>query len=304
MKHHRLILPGLIVCAALCAAPLHGEDKPANAGEAPAMVVDGETISYRALLREFCYMYPHESAQTLDTLILEIAVRVRAQAASVTVPDELLEQRVKVTLEKLEKSIQETAPDVTLDQYLQMQNKPRDQFERELRDKLHDQLQAEFLLAPQLLADDRMKVSMILTSTREQAEEARKKIQDGAEFSVIAEQYSLDQESRLRGGLLGTLPKRLVSFYNGAESLVPLVESATGDGLSEVVPVDRRFAVFRISDFQKALALSGDELKAAVLKMIESLDVSDLEMNLYLEKLRAEVKVEQFFRDATEEKPK
>lgn len=85
-----------------------------------------------------------------------------------------------------------------------------------------------------------------LETARERAEEIRNRIKEGADFGEMAAQYSKDENSRKRGGLVGEVPAaNLPEFF--AES----IKGVKIGGLAPVIKDEKGFRIIKVVDRQQ-----------------------------------------------------
>ncbi|WP_208585554.1 peptidylprolyl isomerase [Gracilibacillus suaedae] len=105
--------------------------------------------------------------------------------------------------------------------------------------------------------DDMVQLSHILVSTQQEAEYAMARLDDGEPFNEVAQELSIDEESRADGGYLG--------FYSETSSFIPKEYYDTAISLeagtySEPILVNNGYAVIFHHQHLPAIELSYDEV--------------------------------------------
>ena len=97
----------------------------------------------------------------------------------------------------------------------------------------------------------------ILVDTQEEASQILAQIQSGADFGELAQQYSLDENTRMAGGDLGFFPRGVL--------LAPEVEevafSLQAGQVSDVVPSSFGFHIVKVIEHDPDRPLSPDDLR-------------------------------------------
>lgn len=270
---------------------LRAQDEPAD-GEV-ALEVDGHKITYKDLFEQFSFLYPNEVTDAMETLVLQVAIEDRARKAGIEVSDDQIAVRAAHFTERMIDAMKEHPQfkDLTLEQFLGVQGQTLEQFQADLNFKVREQLQAEFLLAPDLLRSDRMKLWTIKCAKRESIDLVAAKLAEGADFELLAEQYSDDSATRSTGGSLGAVTKDLLAFADYDPPYADFVRAATGDAVSDIIPLPGGFGIYRITGFRAAQTLSPEEEAVQARVMIDAMEITDNEINLFLTKVRRSLQI-------------
>lgn len=112
---------------------------------------------------------------------------------------------------------------------------------------------------------DQKRISVMILGSQEDADAAKADAASGADFSQLASERSIDEETASRGGDLGFFTK-------------PEIDSAYGEGIfelpvgavSEPVQIDKGFAVIKITDENTSGYENFDAIKDEIMYMIYS----------------------------------
>lgn len=116
----------------------------------------------------------------------------------------------------------------------------------------------EFRIAPSC------KAAQIVVATRAEAEEIRRTLAGGADFTALAQERSLDRTAR-SGGLLGTISEGVeVKGHPGRRDLAQLILSLGEGGISEPTEVSGGWALFRAYEVSPERARSFDEVSSFI----------------------------------------
>ena len=213
--------------------------------------VNGEEIEQDALYEQ---MVKTNGAEALDLMISNEIIRQEAEEADITISQEELDAELAEYearyggAEELEAAIKESG--LTIE---------------DLKNDMKNFLKIEKLIGPDIEITDeaietyfkenqeslgqtaQVEASHILTETKEQAEEAAKKLAEGGEFAELAAEYSIDKATAENGGELG-------SFKKG--EMAPAFEQAAFgmeiDGISEPVETEFGFHIIKVTDKTEA----------------------------------------------------
>lgn len=105
-------------------------------------------------------------------------------------------------------------------------------------------------------------LNVVVTRTEQQADQARRAIEDGQSFAKVAKRLSIDQASARRGGKL--------SLQEGQEeqALDQAVFGAERGKLVGPVKTDRGFYVFEVTDIQPGQTQSLEEARSAIVEIL------------------------------------
>ena len=127
------------------------------------------------------------------------------------------------------------------------------------------------------------KVSHILVSTEEEAQEIEKKLKKGADFSKLAKEFSLDG-NKDKGGELDYFTKgQMVPAFEEA-----VVKLKVGE-VSGIIKTDFGYHIIKLLDKRKAKVETFEELKGKISDELAAKFIQE-----YIEKLKEENKVEFF----------
>lgn len=253
--------------------------------------VNGVAITKGDLFDE---MYKHIGAQVLDELILMKLIHAEAEEQGVTVED------ADVEAELAEISAQVGGPE-QLDFLLMQQQMSL----AELEDQIRNNLLIHALLGPDIVIDDedvlqvfednkdafaegeRVRARHILVDTKEEADELRKRLQDGEDFAELAEEHSTDPGSGAQGGDLGWFERGMMvaPFEEAAFAL------AVGD-ISPPVESDFGFHIILVEERADAKEAEFDDEIAGFIRQQLVEEQVQQQLPLWLETLRAGADVE------------
>ena len=107
----------------------------------------------------------------------------------------------------LEESVIAGGGTAGFDEWLELNQYTPDEFRQELRDQLLASMVQGDVVAQVPERAEQVHARHLLVATVEEAEELLAQLESGAEFAILATQYSLDQSTRINGGDLGWFPR-------------------------------------------------------------------------------------------------
>lgn len=258
---HRLSLGLLALVLAACGAvpglgpsptpppPTPTPVPPTATSPPPAAIVNGEPIllsDYQAEVARF------EAAQTARGTDLATLGDYKAQVLDSMVNLRLLAQGaqqagVQVSDSDVQAKINQLANDLggneSIGAWMAANNYDVSGFERDLRQELLAAQMVETLTAKVPDSMDQVHARHILVATRDQAEQLRQQIANGADFAALAVENSLDLSTRPAGGDLGWFPEGYLTtpeIEQAAFSLQPgevsqVIETKLGFDILEVL---------------------------------------------------------------------
>ncbi|PAV28583.1 protein secretion protein [Virgibacillus profundi] len=106
-----------------------------------------------------------------------------------------------------------------------------------------------------------MQLSHIIVQNFDTAEKVIKELGDGASFDLLAQEYSLDEESKKDGGYLGFIKTTSQFFPNGYEEVAMEMEE---DSYSEAFAADNGIAIIYLHRKLPSIEFTYGEIKAYV----------------------------------------
>lgn len=246
MKQAIYIAIGVIAASALFLLLSFGQnDKVAS--------VNGKEISKDDLYAE---MLKTSGSETLDLMISDEIIRQETEKEDISVTDEEIAAEIAVYeeeyggAEQLEAALAENGMTI-----------------EDLKEEVQTYVKIEKLIGPNIEITDeqieayfeenkdslgqsaKVEASHILTETKEEAEEIKAQLADGADFAEVAKEQSTDTVSAENGGQLGTF---------GAGEMAPEFEEAAFamevGGISEPVETEFGFHIIKVTDKTEATA--------------------------------------------------
>jgi parvulin-like peptidyl-prolyl isomerase len=109
----------------------------------------------------------------------------------------------------------------------------------------------------------KLKIAHILVATEEDAQQVRTALQQGADFSTLASERSLDEQTKTRGGQIGFVNTStcLIPTIGKNETLVHQLELLNPGDCSDVVKTDRGYHIFKLLEVQPERQQNFDEVK-------------------------------------------
>ncbi len=264
-------------------------EKEQGGGEVVASI-DGDEITRQQWLSEMESRYGKE---TLQDLVNEEVMEKAAKKYDIDVTDEEIE---------LEIALIRSAQDAS-----DMANLTDDQ----LRQKVRAQLILEKVLAKDVIVEEEQattyyeenkslyniptayRTSMIVVSSKAEAESVEKELASGSEFTVLARERSLDTASASLGGDIGFITE-------GQESVDNAILKAIGDLKAGEIsgPVklnDGRYALLQLQELVEGQSFSYDEVKDHIAR---ELAMEQLSPTIAPEVFWSEFGVEWFYGEA------
>jgi parvulin-like peptidyl-prolyl isomerase len=216
----------------------------------PAAAVNGEAISlsdYQAEVARF------EAAQTARGTDLATLGDYKAQVLDSMVDLRLLAQGaqqagVQVSEADVQSKIDQLASDLggneAIGAWLAANSYDVSGFERELKEELLAADMVNKLTAEVPNSVDQVHARHILVATRDQADQLRQQIADGADFSTLAVENSLDLSTRPAGGDLGWFPEG----YLTAPEIEQAAFSMQPGDVSQVIETKLGFDIVEVLD--------------------------------------------------------
>lgn len=137
----------------------------------------------------------------------------------------------------------------------------------------------------QLTLDNKARASHILVDTEDQAKKLYDRIKKGESFSKLAEQYSKDKNSAVKGGDLGYFdPAKMVPEFSRA-----LVNLKPGD-VSEPVRTRFGYHIIQLTDVQRGNIATFDQTKETIKRQLLAEKQKSL-VDAYLDGLRKKIEV-------------
>lgn len=253
--------------------------------------VNGEAITKAEL---YDMMYQYVGPRVLDELILIRLVEQEAAAQGVTVPGEEIDAEVEAIAQQVGGTQQ-------LELILSQQGAGLEQ----LRDEIRRTLLIRALLEPQIEVTDEevraffeenadlfaqremVRARHILVSTKEQAEELRRQLLDGADFATLAREHSSDAGSAARGGDLG--------WFGRGVMVAPFEEAAFSLKVGEISePVQSSFGyhLIKVEERAEAKPAEFNDQVAATIRELLAEEKMQQQLGTWLQSLRLQADVE------------
>lgn len=174
-------------------------------------VVNGDEITQKEFIES---AVSGGGAHLLDQLILEKIIQQKAEQENVTISDKELDHKFNEFKEQI-------PSEDMFENYLEQQGLSEDVFLEQMK----TDLLLEKLFEPNIKVSDeevrqyfdenkeqfnepeKVKAKQIVVESEEEARKAYKRLKDGEDFSKVAQDVSIDQQTRDNGGDLGSVPK-------------------------------------------------------------------------------------------------
>ncbi len=174
-------------------------------------VVNGDEITQKEFIES---AVSGGGAHLLDQLILEKIIQQKAEQENVTISDKELDHKFNEFKEQI-------PSEDMFENYLEQQGLSEDVFLEQMK----TDLLLEKLFEPNIKVSDeevrqyfdenkeqfnepeQVKAKQIVVESEEEARKAYKRLKDGEDFSKVAQDVSIDQQTRDNGGDLGSVPK-------------------------------------------------------------------------------------------------
>jgi len=250
--------------------PDAGSEPPAGSGEAAAARVGRETIAESDYIAELRRQY---GSQVLRTMLLRKAVRLEADSHGLRVTAEEMNAELSRLMEGYEDE----------DSFYEAMKRQLGLSRQDVREDTEYRLLLEKIAMRGVTVTDgeveayianhpeefrpvtELRLSWILTETREYAEKVLQLAEAGESFAALARTYSIDEFSAENGGDLGFVAED-DPFLN-QEMLEAARIMSVGD-LGGPVEADGGWAVFRLMERKSTLGLQGEERKEAVRRQL------------------------------------
>lgn len=225
--------------------------------------VNGKEISKDELYAE---MLKASGTETLDLMISDEIIRQETEKEDINVTDEEIAAEIAVYEEQyggadqLEAALAESG--MTIED-LEEEVRTYVQIEKLIGpniDITDEQIQAYFEENKESLGESaKVEASHILTETKEEAEEIKAQLEEGADFAELAKEHSTDTASAENGGQLGTF---------GAGEMAPEFEEAAFamdvEGISEPVETEFGFHIIKVTDKTEAVEATLENSKEQI----------------------------------------
>ncbi len=182
--------------------PLHGRER--DPSRAPIAVIEGLALTKAALHDYWLDRYPQEYGRTLDALIDEHIVRMRAQRDGITVPEQTLGKAIETEVSARREQIikmfgSEAKLDVEVKRAYGVDVETWKQ--RILRRRLRARLLMERVIRWDTRSRARVHARVIVLADAARAQVVLRKLRQGADFSLTAVKESQDPTARAGGDL-------------------------------------------------------------------------------------------------------
>lgn len=284
-------LLALLIAAALVAALSAGMLAQRPADDAVA-TVNGETITERELYEE---MLRRTGQQVLDQMVTERLLRQAVAAADVEVSDEAVQAEMDRVKEQL-------GEEITLDEALARAGLTEEEWAAEIRLELglrqlltdrvqitEEEMRAFFEQYKDFLGtEEQVRVSHILVASREEAEDIRAALLDGADFAEVAREKSTDPGTAVRGGDVG--------WVSRGQTVKPFEDMAFSSPVGDISPVvetDYGFHVLKVEERREAREAVYEESRDVIQSYLLE-DKMQQAFQEWLQEIRSEARVEIF----------
>ncbi len=236
-----------------------GEEKTVASNE-PVATVGGETITYGNWMENLRSTY---GERMLKTMIDREIVTKLAEEKNIEISEKVIEREIAYLT-----SMQGPLSEEEL-------NKEKEKW----RDEIIYRYQLEFLLTEDISIPDEeveryysgyknqynfrsaMQLSHILVSDMETAEKVYDELEQGANFEMLAREYSIDDETKHNGGYLGFINTNSQFFPNGYEEVANEMEEHT---YSEPFVADNGVAIIYLHQKLPEIEFTYEEIKPYV----------------------------------------
>lgn len=301
-RHSVMILLLLAVAASLlhAAASTTADERAASSRDRVARM--GGLDVTKAELADFWFTrYPEEYARTLDALLDDCVVRAVAGRLRIAVPRDQLDQAVRVELDARRKQLTTLyGEDVTLEQEVQRAyGMSLLAWERDvLRPRLQGALLQSRIVRLWSRSREVLEVRIIVQESADRARRTWAKLQQGADFSLVAAKASRDPSAK-QGGVLPPIARGDLALP-GVERR--LFAAASGQLVGPLeVRIDGRpqWHIYKVIARRPPWTMTGPALHAALERDLAKEAVSRAEFVRWREGIRRESAVAYFRPDGS-----
>lgn len=287
-KRYGVVWP--FISAALAAALVIVLINPPLQGRSEAVAtVNGEQIEKDKL---YDALVEAGGQQTLDTLIVDTLINQELKKAGIEITDADSNQELELikknfpSEEEFNAALQQSGMSL-----------------EEVKEQLKQQVKIRKLLEPKVTVTDeevknffdenkasfdspeQVRASQILVGTKEEAETVRKQLNEGADFAQLAQEKSLDPQSKDSGGDL--------NFFAKGQMEKPLEDAAFSQKKDElgIVQTSQGFHVLKVTDRKDAVIAKFEDKKADIRQQLVMQKVSEMSSS-WIADLKANAKIE------------
>ena len=205
--------------------------------------------------------------QVLQGLIMQTVVLDEAEEAGVAPDDEEVEEEIDALkaefggeqglnqiLQQQGMTMEGLRTNIKMNVALEELSKQEVDFTEEELQEYYSENKEDFMI------QERVRASHILLGNKDEAEDIRAELEDGASFSELAERYSVDTASAEDGGELGMFPRG---------SMVPEFEEIAFEleigEISEPVETEHGFHIIKVTERQESEMREFDEVRDEVI---------------------------------------
>mgnify|MGYP000898528634 FL=1 len=230
--------------------------------------------------------------QTLESMITETIIDMELEKANITVTDEELQKEINRVIESYGGM-----------DYVMMQLEASGLTLEDLEKDVLTYLKTLKLLEPRLVATEeeiaqffesnkqyfdqpeQIQASHILVDDEETAKEVKQKLNEGADFTQLAAQYSKDTNNAHYGGQLGYFERgRMVEEFEQAAFSMEIGE------ISDPVKTDFGYHIIKVTDRKEAKEANLEDARAEIEEIIKNQKVSS-EYSVWLSEKKTEYNV-------------
>lgn len=247
--------------------------------------IDGEEITYEEWMRSLRNSYGENQ---LKAMIDQVVVDQLAEANNINVHEKVMEREIALltsmqgvmTEEEFEAKEEEWREDIRYRYQLQQLLTADTSIPEEEIKNYYNQYGNEYDFASS------MQLSHIVVQSFDTAEKVMAELEEGASFDLLAQEYSIDEESANDGGYLGFIRTNSQFFPNGYEDIATAMEEYS---YSEPFEADTGVAIIYLHRKLPSINFTYEEIKPyveselALIEMDESLQADPLWEGLDIE---------------------
>ncbi len=130
--------------------------------------------------------------------------------------------------------------------------------------------------------DDEVRIRHILVEEEATAQEVRRKIENGEDFSTLAFEYSIDRVTRIEGGELGYVSPNALN-----EPFAAIIGDTAVGSVSAPFQSERGWHVLKVEDRRQKAPLTLEEMRPEIVKFLTFAQISQI-----LRRLRVEADID------------
>ncbi|UJL46509.1 peptidylprolyl isomerase [Virgibacillus sp. NKC19-16] len=247
--------------------------------------IDGEAISYEEWMDSLRNSYGENQ---LEAMIDQAVVNQLAEAKKIDVHEKVIEREVALLTsmqgvtgeQEFEEKEEEWREDIRYRYQLQQLLTEDTSIPEEEVESYYNQYGNEYDFASS------MQLSHIVVQNFETAEKVIGELEEGASFDLLAQEYSIDEESASDGGYLGFIRTNSQFFPNGYEEVAADMEEYS---YSEPFEADTGVAIIYLHRKLQSIDFTYDEIKPYV---ESELALNEMDQSLQADPLWEELDIE------------